>query len=105
MGQATGSVNGVMVVPAVMPMVVLEVMDSTVDFDSVVEIVRIASVAVALKSIEALAVPLHLAGCAAFDSYLIVSYEKEEWKKTNKPYAQLEFSWCHSDSFSKKKHL
>lgn len=75
-GQAIGSVNVVMVVPAVMPTVVLVVMDSIVDFDSVVEIERIASIAVALKAIAVLVVPLHLADCVAFDSCLILNHKQ-----------------------------
>lgn len=50
-------------------------MDSIVDYDSVVEIERIASIAVALKSIAVLAVPLHLVDCVAFDSYLNLQSE------------------------------
>lgn len=83
-GQATDLVNAVTAVPAVMLMVELEVMDSIVGFDLVVEIERIASVAVALKSIVVLAVPSHLAGCAAFDSCLILSQQMpNRERKTN----------------------
>lgn len=85
-GQAIGSVNAVTVVPVVMLTVVLVVMDSIVGFDSVVEIERTASVAAALKSIVVLAVPLHLADCAAFDSCLnfIAQNEKKDNKQTIK---------------------
>lgn len=75
--QAIGSINEVMVEAAMIPMAALEAMDSIVDFDAVVEIVWIASVAVALKSIVALAVPFHPVDCAASNSYLILSYKRQ----------------------------
>lgn len=86
-GQAIGSVNAVTVVPVVMLTVVLVVMDSIVGFDSVVEIEQTASVAVALKSIAVLAVPLHLAGCVAFDSclnFVAQNEKRKDNKQTNK---------------------
>lgn len=69
-GQAIGSVGVAMAVLAAMRKAGLAVMDSIVDFDSAVVIAPIASIAVALKSIAVSAVPLHLVGCVAFDSYL-----------------------------------